>query len=292
MYQNFLLVLSDQLLVTGFALIVSIYSQLCSASVFSYSMALSMAFFVSSSHISTLTALRTHFQRNGRQWKVRQYFMLAFILLFLAGELLNQLTADAYNNMIWTCALVEESSGRVGDAMYTWIAECLICASVFKMIFVGGLDDDLSLFWRIYIWFHADDCSSTAAYFTWADAQKRERLNRLLERPRKRRTSKIGFFIRLARTLFWNLYDLAIESQLFNIILSSVWFIISIKGVTEAIGDYREKLLKWGFGQVMPVTMWLSLLISAVEAISVGGAHGGTQQPLFILSIYRQKLPT
>ncbi len=88
--ENLLLSLSDQQLVTGLAIMVALYLKTCSVSVFSFQIAVSVAYFSCCIHISTLTVLRDYFEKHKLMCYIRIGAMIALVSALLASIVLSQ----------------------------------------------------------------------------------------------------------------------------------------------------------------------------------------------------------
>jgi len=94
---RFILTLSDQQLVTGLAILVGAVANQRILSVYEFSVALSLAWFSSTTHLATLDALAEYFVEHGvvRNWRVGGMLSLLILLIYcLALVMLAQLSLD------------------------------------------------------------------------------------------------------------------------------------------------------------------------------------------------------
>ncbi|GME50740.1 hypothetical protein GTA08_BOTSDO08528 [Neofusicoccum parvum] len=90
--EQFVLSLSDQQLVTGTAILLAVFAGPCDVSVISFRTATSMAWFSSTTHLTTLSILQGYFQHEARHWvrNVRVVVMLIFMVLLVSAEFLSE----------------------------------------------------------------------------------------------------------------------------------------------------------------------------------------------------------
>ncbi|KAK2048444.1 hypothetical protein LZ31DRAFT_591716 [Colletotrichum somersetense] len=81
-YRQIILGLSDQLLVTSFGILVAVYIQTCSKSLFCFRAGEALAYLSSGVHLKYLLALGSYFQEHWRQARFRIWLM-AFLLVFI-----------------------------------------------------------------------------------------------------------------------------------------------------------------------------------------------------------------
>ncbi|OAP57654.1 hypothetical protein AYL99_08392 [Fonsecaea erecta] len=91
--KNFILTLSDQQLVTGIALLVALFANWCTMSLYELNMVVALAWFSSATHLATLVVLRDYFQQNGvvRNWRI--FGMVLIMLPLVVGLLMTGIYA-------------------------------------------------------------------------------------------------------------------------------------------------------------------------------------------------------
>jgi hypothetical protein len=82
--EQFVLTLSDQQLVTGFAILIASFALRCSISVLNFEIASSLAWFSSVTHLATLAILREYFHKHVWMRRIRLACMMAVITMLLA----------------------------------------------------------------------------------------------------------------------------------------------------------------------------------------------------------------
>jgi ABC-type multidrug transport system fused ATPase/permease subunit len=82
--QQFVLTLSDQQLVTGFAILIASFALRCSISVLNFQIASSLAWFSSVTHLATLAILRHYFHEHVWMLRIRLACMIAVLIMLLA----------------------------------------------------------------------------------------------------------------------------------------------------------------------------------------------------------------
>ena len=101
--EKFILSLSDQQLVTGLALLVASYINRCSMSLYHFKIVAALAWFSSTTHLATLTLLRTYLINNPRVRDWRVAAMLGILALLALAQVLSYSTQD--NSVPFQCAL-------------------------------------------------------------------------------------------------------------------------------------------------------------------------------------------
>lgn len=102
--QRFMLVLSDQQLVTGIAVLVAAYARICAISHFSFDVALNLSWLSCTAHLATLTVLRGYFDKHKavRNWRVGAMVVLFALLVPALAMSFNTTTPHQY---LFACAI-------------------------------------------------------------------------------------------------------------------------------------------------------------------------------------------
>lgn len=87
-FEKFILALSDQQLVTGMAILIAIFANHCRTSIYELNIAISLAWFSSTTHLGTLDVLHRYFRQNivVRNW--RMVGMIGMLILLIPGLVL------------------------------------------------------------------------------------------------------------------------------------------------------------------------------------------------------------
>lgn len=102
--QRFMLILSDQQLVTGMAVLVASYARICTISHFSFDVALNLSWLSCTTHLATLTVLRAYFDTHKavRNWRVGAMIGLFALLVPVLTTSFSTTTAKQY---LFACAV-------------------------------------------------------------------------------------------------------------------------------------------------------------------------------------------
>ncbi|TID19051.1 hypothetical protein E6O75_ATG06172 [Venturia nashicola] len=102
--ERFMLVLSDQQLVTGIAVLVASYARFCTISHFSFDVALNLSWLSCTAHLATLTVLQAYFDKHKavRNWRVGAMIVLFALLVPALTTSFNATTAKQY---LFACAV-------------------------------------------------------------------------------------------------------------------------------------------------------------------------------------------
>ena len=82
-FEKFILALSDQQLVTGIAILIAIFANHCRTSIYELNIAISLAWFSSTTHLATLDVLHRYFRQNivVRNWRMVGMISVLFLLI-------------------------------------------------------------------------------------------------------------------------------------------------------------------------------------------------------------------
>ena len=82
-FEKFILALSDQQLVTGIAILIAIFANHCRTSIYELNIAISLAWFSSTTHLATLDVLHRYFRQNivVRNWRMIGMISVLFLLI-------------------------------------------------------------------------------------------------------------------------------------------------------------------------------------------------------------------
>jgi len=118
--QRFILALSDQQLITGFAILTAGILKSCTISWWEFQIVVSLAWFSSTTHLSTLVVLREYLQDHPavRNWRVGG--MLAILVLLFFGVLTRIALLDDYQiTAQMECVFITMSAGLKYDHEFT-----------------------------------------------------------------------------------------------------------------------------------------------------------------------------
>ncbi|KAK3376299.1 hypothetical protein B0T24DRAFT_591977 [Lasiosphaeria ovina] len=135
-FEAFILSLSDQSLIIGIAILVAVFTQLCSISTFSMIISSDLAFFASSAHLLTLVALREYFSARGRERWLRIPCMVALVALLRAAFLLRAFAADPQKSL--ACAVQSSEFYDLSYELSYWVAVTFIFINAYYRFIPQG----------------------------------------------------------------------------------------------------------------------------------------------------------
>ena len=283
-YQTFLLALSDQILITGIALLTTTFAQIESLSAFSLHVVVPLAACASSVHLDTLLVLRSHFVHHKKQTAARVMFMLLFLLLVLGAMFLWTLTWFHSGNSTASCEIIRRSGDPFDMVVYEWLASALLLIALY--------------YWAICALREWNDSSaqimspSTVALlrlaFGRADLETylREKRPPMVKQSREDHllTSKASKDSRHTRSVIKIVMPLlaldVLSSLIFNVTLDGFWLGWQLKLIFQYLLERADvdtqPLFEVSFGQMMPMLMLAAFIMNALE---VGGETNTFDSP-------------
>ncbi|KAK3319616.1 hypothetical protein B0T19DRAFT_445420 [Cercophora scortea] len=278
-YQIFLLALSDQLLVTGVGLLISLYSQMCSLSAFSFHVVIDLVFLCQTVYLITLAALKEHFIQNPKPAKLRVWILLLYLVL-LYGTIFLQYITLSYNPYHLAACEIRYYQQNLGFAVWDWGTWAWVTfigyySSVTSHLFPTGPDSWTMVF--LSMLFAGSDSRQILDDFVAEEKQKRREKNArkhqaLLTITQHTTTGKpfrMGILVRLMFVLGPEIFGELIASMVYELANSLFWYGWGIYYLaSELFYDLADisPLLDMKFGQVMPLILLLVYAIAAVEA--------------------------
>lgn len=262
--------MSDQQLVTGLAILVALYIKSCSVSVFSFEIALSVAYFSCSIHISTLTVLRQYLRDYKRLALIRIVLMVILAAMLLAGLIILE-SGTFYELPVIKlgCALADFDTYISHNLSWVQIGNTvMVCWFIISAYanFIFELYDNrfLAVPGNWYFWF----ACSVGMTKVDKDEQCRELSNwqkdKVIPKIEAQRTSSIR------RILVFIPYILEEFSRSFLYKIIWMLFYFTFGASTFCVywtqqGLYKHVLDVWGFGQLVPMFLLVLPLLSAYE---------------------------
>ncbi|OJD39822.1 uncharacterized protein BKCO1_2000241 [Diplodia corticola] len=286
--ERFILAMSDQQLVTGIAIMVTIYTKSCDISIYSFQMAGALAWFSSTTHLATLTILTKHFDthRIARNFRavmmVAMMFMLAVAQIISNSESVQHSSTDIY----FGCALRKSFKLSPIDG-YEIANLCLIIAWLIlsyasRMISLYSANVKSSYSWptrQIAFVLGLEIQEPTA------EDDSLEKLDKVMQAVDDRlRNGPLGRWSLLRHVCVWIARFFSLAGAIERAFASSfLWHLIWLLfGATFGIGQvisirkdytvpYRkdqetETLNKWGFGQILPLVLLALPALMGLEA--------------------------
>ncbi|KAF4550757.1 Hypothetical protein D9617_16g015470 [Elsinoe fawcettii] len=284
-FQNAMLVLSDQQLVTGIAILVAALVNMRDISSFHYSFSLQLAWLSSNVHLSAMLILREYLRKHPRYMKLRLGGMIMLFLLLMVALIPTHMEAYQRDVLAITRALTKSVPARCfwqvaatrkapetpfpirnspADALFRNGVN-VDGQSIFSAMILAG-----TFFWRLLGMFDTSR-NGFRSFF-------QERPGRFLERHITRMASMRGtsfrvftiprislIIIYLLHTLLWDTLDS---------FAGSIWFItINLATATAQLFLVRLHLSKadrqaeskWTFGQIVPLVLLILPVLSLFE---------------------------
>ncbi|KAJ5970364.1 uncharacterized protein N7479_000282 [Penicillium vulpinum] len=279
-FENFVLTMSDQQLVTGFALVIA--AQLIrygvadldkTISAYSYCMAVNLALFSCVTHLSSMTVLRSHYDSNKRLRDIKTVLMVASVALLVPQLVAGQILAT---NSTLRCSL-DQLGGDTGLHWYDDTYSKMVFFSTLSMIgiLVGGY---LRRILELYIPMFSDSPEAwvaeiCASKFSWLSKHDIKMFNVVANLDRFAEAMSLlagrngirdyftmvsiiagelrsSFFAEIVWFLFYSTFALC-----------EVCFFIVWGGDSESSISFTPQ-----FGQILPLGMLVLPVLSAVEA--------------------------
>ena len=93
--EKFLLSLSDQQLVTGLAILVASYANRCTMTMYDFTIVAALAWFSSTTHLSTLSVLRVYLIEHPTVRSIRVFSMVCFLVMLVISQVLVYSSQDS-----------------------------------------------------------------------------------------------------------------------------------------------------------------------------------------------------
>ncbi|KAK1763125.1 hypothetical protein QBC33DRAFT_250100 [Phialemonium atrogriseum] len=281
-YQTFILALSDQTLVIGIALLITIYAQICDITAFTFQMANDLVFFCSTAYLATLTALRMHFKHNKWQKRLRVSLMAFHLVFLLSSTFIQYLTWTHDPGTLEVC-VIDDYEDELGSTILDWLALVLFMVWCYHESLTADLRSD-----RLY----GEEehryplALSLEARFS-RDPHFKDDLEAYVHEEKLRRLGKWQNLQMLLRGTpsgypkplykFFKMFQIAgpdiwkeVASSLFTDVLTTViWFGLAILYLVRHL-QFEEvdlsPLMEWKFGQAIPAILLIVYAINAVES--------------------------
>lgn len=286
--ERFILALSDQQLVTGIAIMATIYMKACDISIYSFQMAAALAWFSSTTHLATLIILTSYFDSHRVARNFRAFMMVSMMIMLAVAQIISNSESVQHSatDSYFGCALKKSFKLSPADGYeafnLTLIIAWLITSYSSRMISLYSPRRGSSKSWptrqvarvfRLELVEPTEEDDSLAKL----DQIVQEADDRLRNGPLRR--WKILRRLCTTYTYFFALAG-AIERAFTN---SFLWHLIWLFfGATFGIGQvisirkdytvpYRhdqeiDTLNKWGFGQILPLVLLSLPVLTGLEA--------------------------
>lgn len=272
-FEKFVLALSDQQLVTGIAILVAIFSNHCRTSVYELDIAISLAWFSSTTHLGTLDVLHRYFRQNivVRNW--RMVGMVGVLILLIPGLVLVETYVFTSPGVPMQCAhfLPTNPDAGIGPlaAVFVIMYLCTGYGSRLYKTFTsedGSMMDPEWLIWNaILMIFSKKSSQNRHATIEKAINVCNTRRTLLVEAKVEAISTKYRFFKRLGLCI-------GAYSRSFLQCIAALMFFLSygISGVVadrwlDYSVDLEEGSSTMEFGQIVPLVLLILPLLAFAE---------------------------
>ncbi|KAK1842445.1 hypothetical protein CCHR01_14923 [Colletotrichum chrysophilum] len=274
-YQQIILPLSDQLLITTLGLMIALYSQICTMSHFTFEGGQNLAWVSAGVHMDSLVALAKYFHEHKTQTNIRRFSMILLLIFLLVTELCTYIMWDNSWHQVTSCALHSPEPTDTTLNRAAWLAFCY---------WVGGgyYDSIVQLRNATQVFTPAYAAVIHLTKLFHRSPKRRERFE-ALERDERRRMCRE---YRKQRQKFesdqyswWKKWWFALPVLLDDLSQSVCWAIFTnvsftiyniinlIRGL-KVNGVDASPLKEPKFGQIMPLALPLIIILGVFEVTS------------------------
>lgn len=280
--------MSDQQLVTGIAIMVTIYTKSCDISIYSFQIAAALAWFSSTTHLATLTLLRAYFDHHRVARNFRAVMMVMMMIMLAAAQIISNSESVQHSStdIYFGCALkksfkLSPINGYEITNLVLIIA-WLIQSYSSRMVAIYSAHTKSSYSWltrKIASTFRLELDEPTA------EDDSLRRLDEVMQAVDGRLCDgPLRQWPLLRRFCVWYTYFFALAGAVERAFTNSfLWQLIRLLfGASFGIGQvisirkdypvaYRrdqetETLNKWGFGQILPLIFLAHPILTGLEA--------------------------
>lgn len=273
-FEKFILALSDQQLVTGIAILVAIFANHCRVSVYELNVAVSLAWFSSTTHLATLDVLHRYFRQNPvvRNW--RMLGMISVLILLIPALVLESVFIEAEPQIPMQCARyfpTDYLEDGIGASSSTFII-LYLCVGYSVRLYKtfthedGSMVDPELLLWKALL----------RMFSNLTKPERQEIVENAIRICNTRRTIHIEDLLDSfsKRRRFFRRFGLCFGaySRSFLQLIAALFFFLSF-GVSQVVatrwGDYQVDLERdsntMEFGQIVPLILLVIPLLAAAE---------------------------
>ena len=284
--EKIILNLSDQLLLTGTAVLIAGFWTHCSISVYHFALISDLAWFASNVHLITLVVLWQYLQDRPvlRNWRA---FCMGCMAIFLTASTIMQGHRDWYISWPFDaqCVFNDLTFANVGGEPATWMYVNL------AFIITGYPPSVMALYKapRDFVgnWLHDKPAATPDKFIGYCESKRRE-ITSQSTRTKQARYLLHSFLIACVKTclkIYIFLYKLLAalnDSRWFNLMFCLAWFGL---GLASVFGD--RDIPQWDmdgtenamtFGQLVPILLLSSTLFVAREAYDGSVTLGNASQ--------------
>jgi len=268
--RNAVLICSDQQIITGIGILIAIFTQLSTVSVYHYQVAVYLAWMSSNVHLTTLTILRDYLQKNRtlRFWRVISMLVLMVLLVVALVPMVSKSWA-------W---LTRSSGFAVRNVAKPHCAASIPAKCFYSKDFIPEIDPDTIFSFVIlgvmYIWKVTLLYEGGEQFLgKWLRAKPQYFMEKSVVKAAQQHTNPFAYNIRVACYIYFVALSDFFESfiaSLWVLAISIVWG--TLRAVTprgQVPAQVHEQEDKITFGQVLPIFL-LFLPFMAISEVVFG----------------------
>ena len=267
--QKLVLSLSDQQLLTGFAVLIAGFWTHCSISVYHFALVSDLAWFSANVHLVTLSVLGTYLSQRPVVRNLRVVLMITLALLLTACTVM-QGHYKWYDSWPYDAqCLFDDLVGNIASTPRYWMIVDLVLICIDYPLHIITLFEKPTEFFEHWLQ-------------TKPVAAKDQAIRHLAKAHRRSDKSFKGsircftytLLIVIVRGVSWTYFALTalIDSKICDLILNTFWFAYGLKGIigdrkiptSDMIGDENAMT----FGQIIPILLLSSFVLIFLEAYS------------------------
>ena len=267
--EKIILNLSDQLLLTGLAVLIAAFWTHCSISVYHFAISGDLAWFASNVHLITLSVLRQYLRERPvlRNWRVILMTCMAF---FLVASTIMQGHQFWYDSWPYEaqCVFNDLKPGNFGGDPAVWMSVDLILIAIGYPLNIIALYDRPADFVTNLLYTSPRKAMAGAIGYLNNNRPMTVQASPINRFKRAFYTTLIAY-LRMIRAVYTFLYELG-SSRWFNILFTTGWFVAGLiglfgdKNIPSSDMDDDENAMT--FGQIVPVLVLSSTIVVAREA--------------------------
>ena len=284
--EKVILNLSDQLLLTGTAVLIAGFWTHCTISVYHFALTSDLAWFASNVHLITLVVLLEYLQDRPtlRNWRA---VLMGCMAIFLTASTIMQGHRDWYNSWPYDAQYVfnDLSFASIGGLPAVWMYVSLALIITGYAPSIVGLYKPARRFAKM--WLHDKPAAASERFIRYCESKRGEIITQTTPRTQVRGLL-YSFLEACAKTClkcYISLYKILAalnDSRWFNLMFCLAWFGLGLasvfgdRNIPRRDMDGTENAMT--FGQIVPILLLSSTLLVAGEAYFGSVTLGNTSQ--------------
>lgn len=270
-FQAFLLALSDQVLVTGLAMLIAGYWRQCTVSVYSFNIVGSLAWLAATTHLTSVVILRDYHRKYHRVRDLRVFGMVCSVGMLLLSLML-QISGNWWqkDDRLFHCAFEHFSlSNQAAFVIVSGFLVIVFMISAYINAIVSlysGNDNCVSA----YTWSEdkfAKKCGVSEKDIKGLEGRLLKHVDKILSSHKSPRLKKIRLYCSALWYLYFEYQD-SVISILVSLLFSNIYGIASLFLYRSYgwIWSIEGEANEMGFGQIVPLILLALPLFAAMES--------------------------